>query len=153
MKNFAPTVENALLAQENNYLEEWVQKLLISEGNDVLANEISQQSAILAEIINTPLVLLKKIEGPEEDVALRLPLDLFEKNVSKLTKLIKEGYKPAPLIVTDYWNYLEIADGNHRHEALLRNGINSYWTIFLIKHPTGKKYFQEEFKTQIENLI
>lgn len=146
MQNFNPTPENALLAHQSNSLLDWVQQLLISEGNSSLAESLSKEDPILVDIINVPLSLLKKIEGPEEDVESRLSPGVWEGNVSKLTELIKNGYKPSPLIVTDYWNYFEIADGNHRHEALLRNGIKSYWTIFLIKHPEGKKYFLKKFK-------
>lgn len=140
--NFSPTSENALLAMQNGDLENWVQALLQSEGSLDLAKSLISEKAIAVKMYNFPLGKLKKINGPEEQVELRQPLDIWEKRVSKLTELIKGGFKPAPLIVTDFWNHFEIADGNHRHEAMLRAGINSYWTIFFIKHTKGLEYLQ-----------
>ncbi len=140
---------DAIEAGKNGNLEEWVQKLLISEGNEDLAKSLSNEKPICVSIVKIPLKLLKKIEGPEEQIEHRQPLDIWENRVSKLVKLIEGGYKPAPLLVTDYWNYFEIADGNHRHEALVRLGTLEYWTIFFIKHEEGKKYLESILKNRI----
>lgn len=140
------TVEAALLAKKNGTLSKWTQELLQSEGGVGLANALKSERTVAVEMLNFPLSLLKKIEGPEEQVENRLSPDVWEKNVQRLTDLIKHGYSPAPLIVTDFWNKFEIADGNHRHEALVRAGIKSYWTIFFIKHPAGQKYILDIVK-------
>ena len=145
--DFAPTSESALLARQNGTLGEWVQKLLQSEGNYELAKTLAQEKPVAIEMVDFPLSRLKKIVGPEENEAHRQSPDVWEAQVTKLAKMVEKGYKPAPLIVTDYWNHFEIADGNHRHEALERRGINSYWTIFFIKHEKGKEYLQTIIKS------
>lgn len=145
--DFAPTSESALLAKQHSRLGEWVQNLLHSEGNDELAKSLAQEKPIAIEMIEFPLVQLKRIEGPEENEEHRLSPDVWEEQVKKLAKKIKDGYKPAPLIVTDFWNQFELADGNHRHEAMLRVGMKTYWTIFFIKHEAGKKYLQSILKS------
>jgi len=143
---FAPTSENALLAKQNGTLEKWVQNLLLSEDSYELAKTFAREKPVAVEILQFPLSQLKRIEGPEENEEHRQSPDVWEGEVNELAKKIKNGYKPAPLIVTDFWNYFEIADGNHRHEALLRVGIKSYWTIFFIKHEKGRKYLQDIMK-------
>ncbi len=140
--NFSPTSDNALVAQKSGALGKWVQNLLISEGNYNLAKSLAQETPIAIEIMEFPLSQLKRIVGPEENEEHRQSPDIWEAQVDKLAKKIKEGYQPAPLIVTDFWNHFELADGNHRHEAMLRVGIKSYWTIFFIKHQKGKEYLQ-----------
>ena len=137
------TVESALLAQKEGLISDWVQALLHCEDSDKLAKSLAEFKPVAMEIYDFPLLKLKRIDGPEEKIEQRLSPDIWEAQVSLLTNKIKEGFRPAPLIVTDYWNYFEIADGNHRHEALLRNGITSYWTIFLIKNKKGHEYLKE----------
>ncbi len=57
--------------------------------------------------------------------------------------MIEDEYAPPPLIVTDYWSPMEIVDGNHRHEALLRNGVEKYWAIFFIKNESTKQLLRQ----------
>ncbi len=143
---FEPTYENAKLAQENGTLNEWVNSLLISEGSNSLAQSLAKESPIAIKMIEFPLSQLKRIEGPEEKIEHRQSPDIWEASVQVLAAKIKDGFRPAPLIVTDYWNYFELADGNHRQEAMLRVGIKSYWTIFFIKHQKGKEYLESILK-------
>ncbi len=146
VSNFAPTSENALIAKENGTLDQWIEDLLHSEGNDALSKSLFKEKTVAIEIYDYPLAGLKKIVGPEENEEHRQSPDVWEAQVSKIAKLIKNGYKPAPLIVTDFWNYFEIADGNHRQEAMIRTGMTRYWTIFMIKHEEGKKYLESIIK-------
>lgn len=145
--SFTPTSESALLAQKSGQLSEWVQELLHSEGSTDLAKSLAEEKIIAIEIYDFPLTKLKKIQGPEENVSDRQSPHVWEESVSAISRKILEGYKPAPLIVTDFWNYFEIADGNHRQEALLRAGKTHYWTIFFIKHQKGKEYLETLIKS------
>jgi hypothetical protein len=132
------TPQDAILAKENGVLREWVLEYLKIEGNDGLAAALEEHSGVLVDIVEFPLTELKKIEGPEP-VSDRESLDRWEQRVLSIEELIHQGQELPPLIVTDYWNPLEIADGNHRHEAFLRRGIEKYWTIFFIQDEANKK--------------
>lgn len=132
----------AMEAEKNGVLHEWVQDFLLSEGNDGLARALRDEQATMVEIAKVPLSLLRKIDGPEE-VHARQPLDKWEERVSKLEKLVKNQEPLPPLIVTDFWKPLEIVDGNHRHEAFLRNGITEYWTIFFLRDEKHKELVRQ----------
>jgi ParB/Sulfiredoxin domain len=139
------TFEDALLAQKDGSLAEWVQAFLHKEGNIHLAEKLVHSDGMLIELVNIPLEILNKIDGPEP-VGHRESLSVWDDRVSRLALKIKEGYTPPPLIVTDFWKTMEIVDGNHRHEALLRNDIKSYWTIFFLKNDSDKKLLSHYIK-------
>lgn len=132
------TSQDALQAKGKGTLREWVQEYLNSEKNYGLAAALEKQTAVFVDIIEFPLAELRKIEGPEP-VSDRESLDRWEERVSAIELLIDQGYEFPPLVVTDYWKPLEIADGSHRHEAFLRKGIKKYWTIFFIKDKSNKQ--------------
>ncbi|HUQ85840.1 MAG TPA: ParB N-terminal domain-containing protein [Candidatus Limnocylindrales bacterium] len=141
-------IESALAARDKGLLKEWVIELLKSEGSYELAEKISSEKTAAIKMYNYPLTLLKKIQGPEENEIHRQSPQVWEDKVKKLAKKIENGFISAPLIVTDFWNYFEVADGNHRHEALERKGIKSYWTIFFIKHQAGVEYLKDIMKSK-----
>ncbi len=141
------TIENAQQARDKGKLSEWVHELLLSEKSYDLAEKIATEKIIAVEMLDFPLALLNKIRGPEEQETHRQAPDVWEDKVKKLAVHVENGNSLAPLIVTDFWNYFEIADGNHRHEALERRGIKKYWTIFFIKHEKGKKYLADVMKS------
>lgn len=136
------TTMAAIEAQKNGMLHEWVQEFLLSEGNEGLARALRDEEATMVEIAEVPLSLLRKIDGPEE-VHERQPLDKWEERVSRLEELVKNREPLPPLIVTDFWKPLEIVDGNHRHEAFLRNGITNYWAIFFLRDERHKELVRQ----------
>ncbi|MDP3941622.1 MAG: hypothetical protein Q8Q49_04930 [bacterium] len=137
-----PAVTEALTAKEKGLLMEWVKAYLEKEGNRGLLDALSQNRTDYIDLVEFPLSLLKKIDGPEE-IPNRQPLDVWETRVSILETNIGNGEFPPPLIVTDFWKPLEIVDGNHRHEALIRNGIDAYWTIFIFCNHESKELLSE----------
>lgn len=136
------TCEDALLAQQNGTLTQWVQAFLHKEGNTHLADELITNGGMLIELIDIPLNILNKIDGPDP-VEHRESLSIWDDRVSRLALKIKDGFAPPPLIVTDLWKPMEIVDGNHRHEALLKNDIKHYWTIFFLRSDRDKKVLSE----------
>lgn len=137
----------AIEAEKNGVLHEWVQEFLLSEGNEGLARALRDEQATMVEIARVPLSLLRKIDGPEE-VHERQPLDKWEERVSTLEKLVQNRESLPPLIVTDFWKPLEIVDGNHRHEAFLRNGITDYWAIFFLRDEKHKELVRQHKRHQ-----
>jgi len=134
MKTIHPpfTLAAAIHAQETNQLLEWTITYLESEArNKIIANHIRDRVIIKTQLIKYPLSKLKRIEGPQNDETEPKPIHEWVKRVDEIREEISKNASPGPLIVTDFWGKLEIADGNHRHEAFLKSGYENYWTIFL----------------------
>ena len=104
---------------------------LRGEGdNTKLADRIGSTVCQSIELVNFPLKDLKRIIGPDKKLTYFEEEEIWEERVSKLTSAIEEGYEPLPLFATNFWGETALADGNHRHEALIRSGFESYWVIF-----------------------
>lgn len=138
------TLEGALEANVNGKLYDWTQDFLRSEGgNEKLADIVVEKPASI-QLIEFPLSRLKRIMGPEENMKFPEDKEVWGQRVNKLEEKIKEGIKLPPLIVTDFWDDLAISDGSHRYEALLRSGLDKYWTIFFF----GKSKSRELLRTE-----
>jgi len=107
---------------------------LRGEGDNVkLADRIESTVCQSIELVNFPLKNLKRIIGPDKKLAYFEEEEIWERRVEKLVSVIEGGCKPLPLFATNFWGETTLADGNHRHEALVRSGIDSYWVIFFLK--------------------
>jgi len=131
------TLETAKQAKENDSLYQWVVDFMDNDNNKSLAKTLKENKDIFlwTDLIEFPLNKLTRIMGPEKDMLFQEKEETWERRVGDLVNEIKNNsHIPCPLIVTDFWENLNIADGSHRHEALLRNNIDKYWIIFLIKY-------------------
>ncbi len=130
------TLEEAKKAKENNFLKQWVIDFLLAEGNNKhLSKEIEDSNDVWIELKKFPLAKLRREMGPKEDgLKFSEDKDIWMKRISNFIKDIKGGYEPCPLIATDFWGSIDLADGAHRHEALLQSGFKEYWTLFIIKN-------------------
>jgi hypothetical protein len=60
----------------------------------------------------------------------------------------RNGWKPVPLIASNIWeDEFTLADGAHRHGALLRLGIDTYPTIFYFKDKISYDAFVNQQNT------
>jgi|AntRauTorckE6833_2_1112554.scaffolds.fasta_scaffold16037_5 hypothetical protein len=99
--------------------------------NKKLKERIESTKCRSIELINFPLKDLKRIIGPDPKLAYFEEEEMWETRVEKLVTAIKDGYEPLPLFATNFWGReTALADGNHRHEALLRSGYDTYWVVF-----------------------
>lgn len=125
------TIDTAIEADKNGELFQWAQDYLRGEGwNSGLGDHLVEGKPKVIKLLEFPLNKLKRIMGPEEGMNFIEESGVWEEKVNNLVEKIKEGKKFPPLIVTDFWKSLELSDGSHRHEALLRCGYDKYWTIF-----------------------
>jgi len=143
-------ISQAISAHKKGELKAWVESFLSQEKNQGLLDAIRSTPIKALKLIQYPLDKINKIQGPEVHDQ-RESLDIWEERVSRQVSQIKKGYLPAPLIVTDFWWPLEIADGNHRHEALVREGFKSYWTIFILKN--NDSLFQIKKQPKITTIL
>lgn len=134
------TLESALIAKENNTLNVWVQDFLKGEGkNPKLADVLKKRKNVHIDLIEYNLSKLVRVMGPEKKMTFNEDQNKWKKRINDFVKLIKEGYKPVPLIVTDFWGDYHISDGTHRFEALKKMGINKYWIIFCLEKSNNIK--------------
>jgi len=117
-------------------LYSWTQDYLRGPGhNKKLANHISQAKNVTVTLIEMPLDSLVLVAGPSKDFHFPINPDQWEVTVSEYTKMIKSGWNPPPLIVTEgiFDNRNSVSDGTHRLEALRRCGFDRYWVLFVKK--------------------
>jgi len=138
------TLADCLKAKQQNKLHEWVITYLNSDGNNKkLAKYIDESNYIYADILEYPLHKLKRAMGPEKTMPFKESIDKWENRINAFAESISSGLVVPPLIATDFWDTVHIADGTHRFEALKLLGYKKYWTIFFIKDPINKENILE----------
>ncbi|XMB85241.1 ParB/RepB/Spo0J family partition protein [Mycoplasmatota bacterium WC44] len=111
-------------------IEEWVHIFLNSVGNNIPFSEgLKLQKRYWIGPILYDLNKINRCCGPEKDIKFYEPVENWERRINNMVALIKSGWEMSPLIVNHNNGYLEINDGNHRHEALKRVGIDKFWVI------------------------
>lgn len=133
-------LKSAITAGKNNKILEWTIAFLQKEiRNKKLVEDIQERNVIKTEIIEYPLSVLTRVSGLQNDETVTESLTKWVKRVEEIELEISNKHLPPPIIATDFWQELEIADGSHRHEALLKQGFTKYWTIFLFIDPKSAK--------------
>lgn len=131
MEKMDYNVKEAIEYSKNGKLEEWVHLFLNSVGNNVSFSEgLKLQKRYWIGPILYDLSKINRCCGPEDDIKFQEPVENWERRINNMIELINKGWEMPPLIVNHDKGYLEINDGNHRHEALKRVGIDNFWVIF-----------------------
>ena len=135
-----PHMKDLHEAAEQGALVPWIlDHLGAEEKNANLVRHIRDATDVEAVLADYPLDKLKRIEGPQNGETEIESVDEWSRKVKGFEHAFQNGYVSPPLIVTDFWDKIEIADGNHRHEALLNSGYTTYWTIFLFSKKDSKE--------------
>ena len=130
--NLKSHLASAIDASKKNNLFEWTLAYLQSEErNKELVENIQKRKIVKIELIEYPLSKLEKVTGLQNGETEPESLPQWVKRVKNIEDAITKKHLPPPIIVTDFWQDMEIADGSHRYEALLKHGFTKYWTIFL----------------------
>lgn len=125
-------LEGAIAANKNSRVLEWTMSFLQREDrNKRLVEDIQKRKILNTELIDYPISGLGRVTGLQNGETNIEELPHWVRRVKEIEEAIAKNHLPPPIIVTDFWHELEIADGNHRHEALLKYGFTTYWTIFL----------------------
>ena len=139
-------VEEAIAFSKEGKIEEWVHLFLNSVGdNPPFSEGLKLMKRYWLGPILMDLDKLNRCCGPEEDIKYVEPVENWERHVTKMQEAIKNGWDMPPLIINHYDGYLEVSDGNHRHEALKREGIKKFWVILWDSDDSDnlKKYQQD----------
>ncbi len=121
------TLKEAGIYAKAGKAKEWVIQLLIHTGNAGFSIHIKNHPGTLEGPVKLKLSSLNRICGPEKEMKYFEEKNTFEKRVSEMVKSITDGWNIPPIIIWDKNNELSIADGAHRHEALIRSGLKKYW--------------------------
>ncbi len=123
------TLSSAIKANKNDNLHKWTLDYLKTEGKNQKLAEILEESQVMPILSEVALEGLSRIMGPDAGMKFPESEEVWEERVGRVLDLLKGGAELPPLIVTNFWGKISIADGNHRQESLLRLGIKKYWVI------------------------
>ena len=121
----------------------WVQKFLRGEGDNAkLADTLLGYDNLVVGPIEYPLSKVVNILGPTTDYKFFEDELVLNERVDKMVSSIQNGWIPSPLILTNIWeNHLELADGGHRHRALLKAGHKTHPVILYFRDNQTKEKF------------
>jgi len=128
---YKPTASSAIAYSDNGRLEEWIHLFLCGEGNnESFSNGLKLERRRYHGPRMMELNTFSRDCGPEEGMKWRIGEDGFNSRVNEIMNRFKKGdWDMPPLIVYHDGIKYGLNDGNHRHEALRRLNINSYWVI------------------------
>jgi hypothetical protein len=120
---------------------EWVGELLASAGSDnaELAAALAQRPHDWWGPVSVPVDELVRLAGPEDDVLVPVESDEWEDDVESMEDSIEEGWEPPPLLAEWQRGELLLQDGNHRYEALVRDGARDVWVLVYSDDPRAQE--------------
>ncbi len=134
MTTFAPTSASAREAHAAGQLAEWAQIYLRGEGGSLgVADPLRERADDVYVLAQVDLNDVYPIAGPEDDFDWPVEPAAFEHRVEAMLRMLDEGWDAPPLFV--HMHTLRLVDGNHRREALLRQGRRTYWAVMWFRRP------------------
>jgi hypothetical protein len=136
---------SARAAAGEGRIAEWVGEFLASPGSDnaTLAAGLAQRRHWWLGPLRLPIDHLTRLAGPE--LSVECPIDPAEWNddVDLMTDELDEGWEPPPLLAqwSPEYGALLVQDGNHRLEALQREGASHAWVIAWFDDPNDLDRF------------
>jgi hypothetical protein len=134
---------SARRAAEHGETALWVGDFLASPGsnNEVLAAALAQRKHWWVGPISVPVEELIRLAGPEDDAVCPVADDEWEDDVTAMEESVEEGWEPPPLLAQFHDGQLLLQDGNHRYEALVREGAPSAWVLVYFDNPGERDAF------------
>ena len=134
---------SARAAAEAGETARWVGDFLASRGSDnvVLAAALAQKPHWWIGPLEVPLDDLERLAGPENEVLVAIDPSEWEDDVAQMEESLEEGWEPPPLLAEYQRGRLLLQDGNHRYEALLREGASDAWVLVFFDDPAERERF------------
>jgi hypothetical protein len=115
-------------------LAAWSQAFLRGVGGNLgIANPLLARRNDVYVLAEVALRDVYPISGPDEEFDWPVPPEDYEHKVEAMMRMLQDGWDAPPLFV--HMRTLRLVDGNHRREALLRLGHNSYWAVMWTRRP------------------
>jgi hypothetical protein len=137
------SLSSARAAAARNETALWVGDFLASDGsdNEILAAALAQREHWWVGPVRVPLSQLERLAGPEDDVLVPIDEREWEGDVGDMEESIEEGWEPPPLLAEYQDGRLLLQDGNHRYEALDREGVAEAWVLIYFDDPAARDAF------------
>jgi hypothetical protein len=124
----------------------WVGDFLASRGsdNEVLAAALALREHWWLGPTRVPLDELVRLAGPEDDALVPIDEQEWEGDIDDMAQSLEEGWEPPPLLAEYQDGRLLLQDGNHRYEALQREGAPDAWVLIFFEDPAERERFTGE---------
>jgi len=121
----------------------WVGNFLASRGSDnaILAAALAQERHWWLGPVELPLDDLVRLAGPEDDALVPIAEDEWESDVQSMEASVEAGWEPPPLLAEYQDGRILLQDGNHRYEALTRDGAANAWVLVYFEHEAERDSF------------
>ena len=131
------SLASARRAAETGQLAQWVGAFLASPGSDnaPLAVALAQRRHRWFGPVHVPVDDLVRLAGPEQDVLVTVDEAEWEGDVETMVDSFDDGWEPPPLLCEWRHGELLLQDGNHRSEALVRDGAVDVWVLVYSDDP------------------
>lgn len=139
-------LSSARRAAADGRTAEWVGEFLATDGgNEILAAALAQDPHWWAGPVWLPLSSLERLAGPaDEDVLCAVDPEEWEDDVAAMGEELEAGWEPPPLLARQEPDgRLVLQDGNHRFEALSREGADGAWVLVYFDAPEARDAFVE----------
>lgn len=121
----------------------WVGDFLASRGsdNEVLAAALAQRRHWWLGPIELPVDDLVRLAGPEDDALVPIDEREWEADVHSMEQSVESGWEPPPLLAEFQDGRVLLQDGNHRYEALTREGATTAWVLVYFERSEERDHF------------
>jgi len=109
----------------------------LAERLDSRPTVISLDPGTLGEVLDD----LVRLAGPEDDALVPIAEDEWESDVQSMGASVEAGWEPPPLLAEYQDGRILLQDGNHRYEALTRDGAASAWVLVYFEHEAERDSF------------
>jgi FMN phosphatase YigB (HAD superfamily) len=123
----------------------WVGNFLATPGSDnaVLAAALARQEHWWAGPLSIPVEDLERLAGPETDALCKVDDEEWGVDIHAMEASIEAGWDPPPLLAEFQDGRLLLQDGNHRYEALVREGAASAWVLVYFGDRSDRDHFTD----------
>jgi hypothetical protein len=125
------SLQSARDAAQRGEIARWVGDFLASRGSDnaVLAAALAQRPHSWCGPLEVPVDRLVRLAGPEPDALCKVEPSEWEHDVERMAEQLEDGWEAPPLLAELRDGELLLQDGNHRYEALVREGASHAWVV------------------------
>ena len=124
-------------AAKEGHIAQWVGEFLASPGSDnaVLAASLAQRRHRWYGPVLVAVDELVQLAGTEPDALVRVEPAEWHEDVATMEDSIDNGWEPPPLLAEWRHSELLLQDGNHRYDALVREGAREVWVLVYSDDP------------------